>query len=488
MGERNGTAAAPGPAAVNELGAKLRGALVRPEDPEYEEARKVYNASIDRKPALIALCVDVADIVACVDFARENSLPLAVRSGGHNAGGLGVCDDGLVVDTSQLRGIRVDQGNRTVRVEAGCRWTDVNHATHGFGMAVPSGLVSSTGVAGLTLGGGMGHLTRRYGLTIDNLLEADVVLADGRVVTASAGKHEDLFWALRGGGGNFGVVTSFLFRAHRLETVIGGPTLWELDQAREVLSWYREFILDAPEDLNGVFAFLTVPPAPTFPEQLHLKKMCAIVWCYTGPEESFDELFGPVRRFGPPVLDGVHSMPFPALQSMFDPLYPTGMHWYWKGDFVNELTDEAIDLHVQHGKQLPTMLSTMHLYPLDGAAGRVGAQETAFSYRDANWSSVMIGVDPESSNFPLVREWASGYWEALHPYSAPGAYINFMMHDEGSSRIEAAYRGNYQRLVEVKTKYDPDNLFHVNQNIRPRSADPIAAQAEPASARDATGK
>ncbi|MEX2540317.1 MAG: FAD-binding oxidoreductase [Trueperaceae bacterium] len=463
-------------AAANELGASLRGVLIRPGDREYDEARKVYNGMIDRRPALIARCADVADVVSCVGFARQNELAVSILGGGHNAGGLGVCDDGLMVDLSRLKGIRVDPEARTVRAEPGCTWGDVDHAAHAFGLATPSGIISSTGVAGLTLGGGMGHLTRRFGLTVDNLLEADVVLADGRLVTASATQHEDLFWGLRGGGGNFGVVTSFLFRLHPVATIVGGPTLWELDQAEEVMSWYREFILNAPEELNGFFAFLTVPPAPPFPAELHMKKMCGVVWCYTGPEERADEVFEPIRQFGPPALHGVHPMPFPALQSAFDGLYPPGLQWYWKADFVTELSDEAIRLHVQHGKQLPTMHSTMHLYPIDGAAHRVGMNDTAFSYRDANWSAVMVGVDPDPANADLISEWSKGYWEALHPYSAPGAYVNFMMDDEGQARVEAAYRDNYPRLVEVKDRYDPHNLFHLNQNIRPSGSTAVAPE------------
>jgi FAD/FMN-containing dehydrogenase len=470
-------------AAENELGVSLRGHLIRPADPEYDDARKVYNAMIDRRPALIAKCSDVADVIACVNFARENRLTLSIRGGGHNAGGLGVCDDGLVADLSRLKGIHVDPGARTVRVEPGCTWADVDHASHAFGLATPSGIISSTGVAGLTLGGGMGHLTRKYGLTIDSLLSADVVLADGSLVTTSETQHPDLFWALRGGGGNFGVVVSFLFRLHPVSSVVGGPTLWGLEQAPEVMSWYREFIRQAPEDLNGFFAFLTVPPAPPFPEELHLRKMCGVVWCYTGPEEQAAEVFEPVTQVGPPVLHGVHPMPYPALQGAFDGLYPPGLQWYWKADFVRELSDEAIRLHAQFAEQLPTMHSTMHLYPIDGAAHRVGGQDTAFSHRDANWSAVMVGVDPDPAKVGLIRDWATSYWEALHPFSAPGAYVNFMMDDEGQGRVEATYRDNYPRLVEVKNRYDPDNLFHVNQNIRPNGGAGVPLE-QPASAQE----
>jgi FAD/FMN-containing dehydrogenase len=293
-----------------------------------------------------------------------------------------------------------------------------------------------------------------------------MVLADGSFVTASAEANDDLFWAIRGGGGNFGVVTAFLFRLHPISTIIGGPTLWPLEQATEVMQWYREFIPAAPEDLNGFFAFLTVPPGPPFPEQLHLKKMCGVVWCYTGSEADADDVFQPIKDFGPPALYGVHSMPFPALQSAFNPLYPPGLQWYWRADFVNELSDEAIALHVKHGSEMPTMHSTMHLYPIDGAAHQVGTDDTPWSYRDARWAEVIVGVDPDPANNEQIITWTKEYWEALHPYSAGGAYVNFMM-DEGEDRVKATYRDNYERLVAIKHKYDSTNLFRVNQNIKP---------------------
>jgi FAD/FMN-containing dehydrogenase len=451
---------------VQKFQESLRGELIQPGDAAYDDARRVYNGMIDRRPALIARCAGVADVITAVSFAREHHLLVAVRGGGHNAAGLGVCDGGLVIDLSRMKGVRVDPGARTVRVEGGCTWGDVDHATHAFGMATPNGIFSTTGVGGLTLGGGLGHLTRRFGLAIDNLLAADMVLADGRFVIASAEANADLFWAIRGGGGNFGVVTSFLFRLHPLHTVYAGPTLWHLDRATEAMQWYRDFLPHAPEELNGFFAFMTVPPAPIFPEHLHNQPMCGVVWCYTGPLEQTEATFKPIRSFAPPALDMVGPMPHPVLQSMFDPLYPPGLQMYWKADFVNELSDEAIALHVQHGSRLPTMLSAMHLYPIDGAAHRVGKDETAWSYREARWAEVMVGVDPDPVNRERITAWAREYWEAVHPYSAGGAYTNFMM-DEGQERIKAAYRGNYDRLVAVKNRYDPTNLFRVNQNIQP---------------------
>ncbi len=457
-----------GKASVQEFKTQLRGELIEPGDAKYETARKVYNAMIDKRPRLIARCADVADVISAVNFGRQNGMLVSIRGGGHNAGGLGICEDGLVIDLSGLRYTHVDPESATVRVGGGCTWGEVDHATHAFGLAVPTGIISTTGVGGLTLGGGLGHLTRKCGLTIDNLIAADLVLADGSFVTANEGRNEDLFWALRGGGGNFGVVTSFVFKAHRIYTNYAGPMFWPLDRAAEVLKWYRELMSNASDDLNGFFAFLVVPPGPPFPDHLHGKKVCGIVWCYTGPLNGAEAVFKPIRGFLPPVLDFVGPMPHPALQSMFDPIYPPGLYWYWKADFVNELSDEAVTLHVKHGSQLPTMFSTMHLYPVDGAAHRVGRNETAWSYREAKWAQVIVGVDPDPANRDRITQWARDYWEAVHPYSAGGAYVNFMM-DEGEDRVKATYRDSYDRLSAIKAKYDPANFFRVNQNIKPRA-------------------
>ena len=453
--------------AVAQFRSQLRGELIEPADARYDDARKVYNAMISRRPRLIARCADAADVMTAVRFGQQQDLRVSIRSGGHNAGGLGVCDDGLVIDLAPIKYVHVDAAGRTVRVGGGCTWADVDHASHAFGLAVPSGIISSTGVGGLTLGGGIGHLTRQYGLTIDNLLAADVVLADGSLVTASADDNSDLFWALRGGGGNFGVVTSFLFQAHPVHTVCAGPMLWDLEQAPDIMKWYREFIAYAPEEINGFFAFLTVPPGPPFPEELHFKKMCGLVWCYNGPPEQANEILEPLRSFRRPAFEFFAPMPFPALQGMFDGLYTPGLQWYWKADFVKELGDEAIDLHVKHGSEVPTLHSTMHLYPINGAAHKARNTDTPWSYRDAVWSEVIVGVDPDPANKDRITAWARNYWEALHPYSAGGAYVNFMMDGEGEDRIRATYRGNYERLAQIKGKYDPNNFFRVNQNIRP---------------------
>src|SRR5262245_32585810 len=455
--------------AVAEFKAKLKGELIAAGDAEYEKARQVYNAMIDRHPRWIARCRDVADVVASVNFARENGVRLAIRGGGHNAAGLGVCDGGLVVDLSAIRYTHVDPEAGTVRVGGGTTWGDVDHATHAFDLAVPTGIISTTGVGGLSLGGGIGHLTRKCGLTIDNLISADLVLSDGSFITASEYRHEDLFWAIRGGGGNFGIVAAFLFKAHRIHTDYAGPMLCELEQAPELMRWYRKFIVEAPEDLNGFFAFLTVPPGPPFPEHLHNKKMCGIVWCYTGPLDKAEEVFKPIRGFLKPALDFVGPIPHPALNSMFDPIYPPGHQWYWKADFINELSDAAIEQHMKFARELPTWQSTMHLYPINGAASRVGKDDTPWAYRDSTFAQVIVGVDPDPAKKDLITKWARSYWEALHPYSAGGAYINFMM-DEGEDRVKATYRGNFDRLARIKAKYDPNNLFSVNQNIKPAAA------------------
>ena len=456
-------------AARQEIGPAFAGLMIGPSDPDYDQARAVYNAMIDRRPALIARCANAADVAATISFARRHDLLLAVRGGGHNGGGLGVCDDGVVLDLSLLDTVEVDPDARTVRAGGGCTWRQVDAATHEYGLATPSGIVASTGVGGLTLGGGIGHLSRKHGLTIDNLIDADVVLADGQQVHASADENPELFWALRGGGGNFGVVTSFRFRAHPVSTVLAGPTFWPLEQTAEVMRFYREFLPAAPRELNGFFATMTVPPSDLFPAELHLRKVCGVVWCYTGPEEDAADLFASVQQVGTPLLHGVAAMPFPALQGLFDPFYTPGLQWYWRADFVRELPDAAIEQHAQFAERLPTTASTMHLYPIDGAVNDIRSDETPFSYRDCNWAEVIVGVDPDPANAGLIRDWTVDYWDATHPHSAGGAYVNFMM-NEGDERVRASYGENYGRLAAAKATYDPANTFRVNQNIAPSDA------------------
>ena len=461
-------ATAPARAARQEL-TDFAGRLIGPEDGDYDEARAVYNAMIQRQPGLLARCAGPADVAKTIAFARAHELPLAVRGGGHNGAGLGTCDNGVVIDLSLMRDIEVDPQARTVRVGGGCTWGEVDRATNEHGLATPSGIISTTGVGGLTLGGGLGHLTRKHGLAIDNLLEAELVLASGKRVRASSDENPDLYWGIRGGGGNFGVVTSFLFRLHDVDTVVGGPTFWPVEAAAEVLSVYREFLPAAPRDLNGFFAFHTVPPGPPFPEEIHLREVCGVVWCHLGTEEQAAEAMAPMLDALPePLMHGPHSMPHPDLQSAFDALYPAGDQWYWRADFVKEIPDEAVDIHARFGADMPTMKSTMHMYPIDGAAHDVGSADTAWSYRDAKWGSVFAGVDPDPANLDPIRRWSIDYHEALHPYSAGGAYVNMMM-DEGQERVRASYRDNYDRLAQVKGTYDPDNVFCINQNIQPES-------------------
>jgi FAD binding domain-containing protein/berberine-like enzyme len=447
--------------------AGFRGELIGPQDGQYEQARKVYNAMIDKRPALIARCATPGDVAQVVRFARDRDQLLAIRGGGHNGAGLGTLDNGVVIDMSLLKDIEVDPDARTVRVDGGCTLGEVDRATNQHGLATPSGIISTTGVGGITLGGGLGYLTRSCGLAIDNLLSAEVVLASGESVQANASENPDLYWAIRGGGGNFGVVTSFLFRLHDVDTVIAGPTFWPVEQTSDVLSVYREFIRDAPRELYGFFAMATVPPAPPFPEEIHLRKVCGIVWCYRGSESDAEKAMAPLMSSVPePLMHGVQAMPYPMLQGMFDGLYPPGDQWYWRADFVTEIPDEAVEIHARYGAELPTMKSTMHMYPIDGAAHDVGSSDTPWAYRDANWGSVFAGVDPDPANGAAIRNWSIDYQEALHPHSAGGAYLNMIM-DEGQERVRASYRHNYDRLARVKRNYDPNNLFRVNQNIRP---------------------
>jgi FAD/FMN-containing dehydrogenase len=452
---------------LEELRAELRGGLVTREDAGYDAARAVYNAMIDKHPALIVRCRDVADVRAALVYARQHGLDVAIRGGGHNGAGLGSVDDGLVIDLSPMNHVRVDPASRTAEVGGGSTMGDIDHATHAFALATPFGVISTTGV-GLLLGGGIGHLTRRYGLSIDNILGADVVLADGTFARASDDENPDLFWAIRGGGGNFGVVTSLTLRLHEQATVVAGPIIWSLDHAAELLSWYRNWIPTQPDDVNAWFAFVSVPPGPPFPEALHLRKVAALICTYTGDPAGADEAFREARAVGTPLLDGVQPLPLPAWNSAFDGVYPAGDQWYWRGDYFAQIPDAAVELHVDFARRMPTWKSTMHLYPSGGAAARVAADATPWAYRDAQWTSVTGGVDPDPANAEAIKAWTVEYYDALHQHSMGGAYTNFMM-EEGQERVQAAYGSNYARLAEIKAKYDPENVFHVNQNIRPAS-------------------
>jgi FAD/FMN-containing dehydrogenase len=457
----------PAQAARQEL-TGFKGQLIGPEDSGYDEARTVYNAMIDRRPALVARCTGPEDVAQVIGFARDHGLPLAVRGGGHHGAGLGTCDDGVVLDLSPLKDVAVDPEARTARVGGGCLLSEVDRATHEHGLATPSGIISTTGVGGITLGGGIGHLTRTYGLAIDNLLAADLVLANGEQVHADADENSDLYWAIRGGGGNFGVVTSFLFRLHELRTVVAGPTFWPVELGAEVLTAYRDFLPRAPRELNGFFLFTSVPPGPPFPEELHLRKVCGVMWCWAGDDaDAAAEEMAPLLDALPaPLLHGPAAMPHPALQSAFDGVYPPGDQWYWRAAFIDDIPAEAANLHAKFGAEMPTWKSTMHMYPIDGAVHDHAATDTAWSYRSSGWSAVFAGVDPDPANAGLVRQWSVDYSDALNPFSAGGAYVNMTM-DESQERVRASYRDNYARLARIKADRDPGNLFRLNQNIEP---------------------
>jgi hypothetical protein len=450
----------------------LRGRLIEPSDADYDEARALYNGMIDKRPRMIARCVDVADVITAVNFGRDNGLLVAIRGGGHNGPGLGSCNDGLVIDLSGMKSIRVDPTNGTVRVEPGCTSGDVDHATFAFGLAVPMGIVSTTGVAGLTLGGGTGYLTRMHGLTIDNLLEADVVLADGSFVTASKDQNPDLFWALRGGGGNFGVVTSFLFQAHPAKMVFAGPVFFDAAKdGKTVMSTYREFIKTAPPELGIFVGLKTVPSMDPFPQEHWGKRACGIIGAYNGPIAEGERLMGELlAKLPEPFFNWMSEMPMPTINALFDPFFPKGLQWYWKGDFVASLTDEAIDTHIANAAQAPTEICLMHLYPIDGAVHKVAKDATPWGARDASFSMVIAGISPEPAHADDLKNWGTSYWNAIHPYNLEGGYLNFMMDDEVAGRVQASFGPNYDRLASVKAKYDPNNLFRVNQNITPAAS------------------
>jgi len=451
---------------IDELRAQVRGSVVTPEDEGYDEARAVYNAMIDRHPAVVVRAANVGDVMAAVNLAREGGLDLAVRGGGHSVPGFGTCDGGVVIDLSGMRGVHVDPAAKTARAEGGATWGDLNAATYPFGLATTGGIISTTGVTGLTLGGGIGYLARGCGLSVDNLVSADVVTADGQFLVANERENEDLFWALRGGGGNFGVVTSAEFALHPVKDIYGGPMFFELSEVANVLGFFREYIADAPEEMGAFPAFQIAPPLPFIPEDRHGDTFIAMVACWSGPVDQGEAALKPFHDLAPVVAEFVGPMPYPALNSAFDGLVPPGLQHYWKASFVKELTDEAIAAHAQHGPDVPTVNSTVHIYPINGAPHRVEADATAFAYRDANFATVIAGMWPDPAQNDANIAWVRDYYDATAPLSEEGGYINFMS-DDDQGRIRANYRGNYDRLVEVKRKYDPGNLFHLNQNIKP---------------------
>ncbi|MCM4155338.1 FAD-binding oxidoreductase [Gramella sp. AN32] len=453
---------------ITQLKTSIDGTIILPEDDNYNEARSIYNAMIDIKPAIIVKCKDVVDVVDTVNFARKNKIEVSIRSGGHNGAGLALIDDGLVIDLSDMKGLNIDPTTKIAIIEPGNTLSEVDAATYEHGLALPSGIIGTTGMGGITLGGGIGYLSRKAGLTIDNLLECKVVLANGDLVTANKDTNADLFWALRGGGGNFGIVVSFKFELIEVKDVYAGPMFWPIEMAEEAMKFYDSITKNASNDLYGFFAFLIVPPAEPFPEHLWNKNVCGVVWNYTGPREKAKEVFKPIREFGPPIMDFVGDIPMKNLNGMFDALYPPGLQWYWRAHYIKELSEDAIKTNIDYGSKVPSMHSTTHFYPIDGRVHAKGSDDTAWANREARWSQVIVGVDPDPANADKVTNWCKNYFDALKPYAMGGAYVNFMM-NEGQDRIKASYKDNYDRLVKVKTKYDPTNFFHVNQNIKPGS-------------------
>jgi FAD/FMN-containing dehydrogenase len=451
---------------VGQLREQVRGEVVTAEDSAYEEARRVYNAMIDRRPRVIVRCAGSDDVVAAVNFARESELDLAVRGGSHSVPGFGTADDAVVIDLSRMQAVDVDAGASTARAAGGATWGAFNDATHAHGLATTGGIISTTGIGGLTLGGGIGYLSRGFGLSCDNLLSAEVVTADGRILSVSDQENEDLFWAIRGGGGNFGVATSLEYQLHPVREIYGGPMLYELDDAATVLKFYRDFIQDAPEEFGGFPAWQIAPPLPFIPEDRHGDTFLVFVACWAGPIEEGEAALKPFREVAPLVADGVGPMPYPALNSAFDALVPPGLQHYWKANFVKELTDEAIAAHLEHGPRVPVVNSTVHIYPINGACHRVAPDATAFAYRDATFATVIAGMWPDPAQNEANIAWVRDFYDDTAPHSEEGGYVNFMA-DDDQDRIRVNYKENYDRLVAVKRKYDPDNLFHLNQNIRP---------------------
>jgi len=453
--------------AIEQLGAQRRGRLIRPADAGYETARHVWNGMIDKYPALIVRCAGVADVMTVVRFAREHELEVAIRGGGHNVAGNGTCEGGLVIDLSAMKGIRVDSASRTARAEPGLTWKEFDHETQALGLATTGGLVSSTGIAGFTLGGGIGWLARKHGMACDNLRSVDIVTADGQLLTASPIQNADLFWGIRGGGGNFGVVTSFEYQLHSVGPIVfGGAVFHPLERASELLRFYRDWAAHTPEELTTLVAIMTAPPLPFIPAELQGRPAIAIAACYAGGLDQGETVVQPLRQFGPPAADVLGPIPYTALQSMFDEGAPPGMHNYWKSHYLAALDDSAIDTIIAHAAALPAPSAQIHLHQLQGAAARPPKEGASFGHRDAAYALNIIGTwtDPGETDGQIA--WVRDFWSAMEPFST-GVYVNFLG-EEGQDLVEAAYdAGAYRRLVEIKRKYDPTNFFHLNQNIKP---------------------
>ncbi|EON22595.1 MULTISPECIES: FAD-binding oxidoreductase [Nocardioides] len=451
---------------IDALREQVRAQIITADDSAYDDARAVHNGMFDRKPLAILRAEQVADVVAGVNYARDAGVELAVRGGGHSAPGFGSTDGGLVIDLSGMRGVHVDPRALTARAGGGATWGDYNYATHAYGLASTGGIVSTTGVGGLTLNGGIGYLTRGQGLSIDCLASAEVVTADGQVRTASAEENPDLFWAIRGGGGNFGVVTSFEFNVQPVKDAYVGLFFYELEHAGDLLRFFRDWIQDAPREYGAFPAFQVAPPLPFVPEDRHGDTFCVAVVHWTGPMDEGEKAMQPFRDLAPRVAEMCDVWPYPQLNGAFDGLFPKGIRSYWKGAYVMELTDEAIEAHLAHGPHAPDASSTMHLYPINGAAHDPSPSDTAFAYRSATYAAVILSAWQDPALDVERRQWVRDYYDAISPHSERGGYLGFMAEDD-ADKVEDNFAGNYPRLTEVKRAYDPDNLFRLNQNIVP---------------------
>ena len=447
--------------------AAFRGQVVRPGALEYDLQRKIWNGSFDRHPAVIVRCAGVSDVIAAVKFGRSSGLPVTVRSGGHSFPGQSVADDALMIDLSPMKGVRVDPERSTARVQAGVLLGELDRETQAFGLAVPSGIVTHTGVAGLTLGGGIGWIMRKHGLSVDQLVSVDLVTADGEFVKASADENTDLFWGVCGGGGNFGIVTEFEFRCVPLGTqVLAGPLFWPMQQSGEVLRFYRDWVADAPDELMTLVVHRKAPPLPIVPEELHGKPVVMVIPCWVGDAEEGEKFIRPLREFGPPIADVCTPKPYLAHQAMLDPSFPPGRWYYFKSCDIAEMTDEIIDITVERSLKISSPLTSFPIWQMGGAVSRVGDDETAFNGRTASFTYNIGACTETSEGFEEEREWVRSFWSALEPWHE-GVYVNFLG-DEGADRVRQAYGPEkYDRLRALKKKYDPDNFFRINQNISP---------------------
>jgi FAD/FMN-containing dehydrogenase len=460
--------------ALGELQAAFGGELIQPDAPSFDEARSIFNAMVDTRPALIARCSGVSDVIAALRFARDNDLDVSVRGGGHSVTGHALCEGGVVVDVGPMKGVRVDPARKTAWVQAGCNWGELDRETQAYGLAVTGGRVPSTGVAGLTLGGGSGWIERKYGYTVDSLISADVVTADGQVVVASEDENPELLWGLKGGGGNFGVVTAFEFQLHEVgPIVLGGMMMWPADRAGEMLRFYRDYITAAPDEVGGASAILSAPPEEFVPEEIRGKPVFGVIWCYVGPVEEGQKHLQALRDQGP-ALDIVQPMPYLVVQRLIEPGNPPGNQQYWKAGFIQELTDDAIDHWVFHASNVVSPFTASIMLPLGGAVARVGEDETALGFRDAGWNYHILSQWPDPAEQERQVAWTREFAEAMGPSSLDGVFLNFMADETGDLVQRAFGPEKYARLQALKDRYDPENVFCFNQNIKP-SAEAVTA-------------